>query len=105
MLSLLDGLSEPRAAYSNSMDFVGNPVEIRLGFFLGSPSGRFKVAEVIMAPMVAKALSRMLPDRIKAWEKDNGFITLPEDIDLLESLFQVKLRPVGDPNEPPDVSN
>ena len=94
MIDMASMFGEPRAGYSNAMEFVGNSIEIRLVFYLGSPSGqRYKTAEVIMAPLVAKALSRLLPERIKDWEKENGFINMPEDKDLLEGLFQVKLRP------------
>jgi hypothetical protein len=105
MFDLL-GISEPKAIYSNSLDFLGNPLEIRIAFSLSSPTGtRHKVAEIILAPIVAKALARILPERIKDWEQTNGFINMPEDKDLLESLFQVKLRPGPIPpdEEPPSA--
>ena len=99
MIDLL-GMNEPRAVYANSLDFLGNPLEIRIAFSLGSPTGaRIKVAEVILAPIVAKALARILPERIKDWEKTNGFINMPEDKDLLDSLYQVKLRPEPSPTD------
>ena len=105
MIDLL-GMNEPRATYANSLDFLGNPLEIRIAFFLGSPAGsRYKVAEVILAPIVAKALARILPERVKDWEKENGFINMPEDKDLLESLFQVKLRPEPIPPEEPPTGD
>jgi hypothetical protein len=104
MLDMTSMFGEPRAGYSNALEFVGNSIEIRLVFYLGSPSGhRHKTAEVIMAPLVAKALSRLLPERIKDWEKENGFINMPEDKDLLEGLFQVKLQPEPPPPEAPDA--
>ena len=104
MLEFL-GMNEVKPGYANGMEFMGNTVEIRLHFFLASSNGgRIRVAEIILAPIVAKALYRMMGENIKAWEKDHGFITLPEDVDLLESLFQVKLRPSGAPPSTPEES-
>lgn len=93
-----------KPVYANGMEFLGNPVEIRLAFFLGSMNGgKIRAAEVILAPIVAKALSRMMVEHIKEWEKDNGFINMPEDVKLLEGLFNVKLQHRDLPPENPDA--
>lgn len=105
MLDLLD-ITERRAAYANSVEMVANAFEIRLLFSLSSPNGqKSRSAEVIMPPIVAKVLSKLLPDRIKIWENDFGFINIPEDVQLLEELFNVKLRPAGPPQPPSEDPN
>lgn len=103
MLSLLGGPlpDDVKPVYSNKVGMWGSPQEIRLMFYLGSPGAPdLMQAEVIMSPMLAKGLSRYLPEKIKAWEDSYGVISMPEDKDLLESLFQVKLG--GDPEGEPD---
>ena len=79
--------------------FVGNLVEIRLRFRRIHPIGNDQeVAEIIMHPMVAKGLVRMMEKSIKEWEKDHGEIHMPDDVGLLEQLFRAKFRP-GEENE------
>ena len=48
-------------------------------------------AEIILAPMMVKGILRYLPEKLAEWEKENGPIYMPEDVELLENLFQVKL--------------
>mgnify|MGYP001597739435 CR=1 FL=1 len=99
-LSGLD-IDSQRPVYANTIDMVANEFEIRLAFYMASPRGpRLKVAEIIMAPIVAKVLTKLMPERIKMWEDANGYINLPDDVALLESLFGVKLQPRQGP--PPD---
>ena len=103
MLSFLGGPppDDVKPVYSNKVGMWGSPQEIRLMFYLGSPGvPDMVVAEIIMSPMLAKGLSRYLPEKIKAWEDSYGVISMPEDKDLLESLFQVKLD--GGPEGEPD---
>lgn len=103
MLDLISGLEfdSPRPVYANTIDMIANEFEIRLAFYTASAYGpRLKVAEIIMAPMVAKVLTKLMPERIKQWEGANGHIDLPDDVALLENLFGVKLQPRQGP--PPD---
>ena len=96
MLNLFD-LEDKKPGYANTVEMVANAFEIRLVFGLSSPNGnKLRVSEVIMPPIIAKVLGRLLPDRIKEWEKEFGFIDIPDDVALLENLFGVKMRPATD---------
>lgn len=103
MLSMLGvGDASPKPEYSNQIEFIGNPVEIRLRFNRIHPGGGDQIAaEIIMHPMVAKGMARMMMQRIQEWEKDNGEIFMPDDVKLIEDFFRATLhRPGGE--EPKD---
>ena len=94
MLQFLGGppQQEFTPLYANKVGMIGNPQEIRLLFYLGSMGSQdILQAEIILAPMMVKGILRYLPEKLAEWEKDNGPIYMPEDVELLESLFQVKL--------------
>lgn len=93
---------DPKPLYSNKVGMWGSPQEIRLLFFIGSPGTPDTVqAEIIISPMLAKGISRYLPEKVKEWENMYGLISMPEDKALLEALFQTKLgnEPEGEPED------
>jgi len=91
----------PKPEYANQIEFVGNPVEIRLRFTRIHPHAMPEtVAEIILHPLVAKGLHRMLTAKIPEWEKVYGEIFMPDDVGLLESLFGAPMKRPGEEDEP-----
>ena len=101
MLQFLGGgQQEIKPLYSNKVGMMGNPQEIRLLFYLGSIGAPdILQAEIILSPMMVKGILRYLPNKLAEWEQEFGTINMPEDVELLEKLFQVKLT--DDPEDEP----
>ena len=86
----------PKPEYANQIEFIGNPIEIRLRFHRIHPGAPDQaVGEIIMHPMVVKGLARMMTNKVKDWEKEHGEIFMPDDVKLLESFFGGKLARPG----------
>ena len=101
LTTFLDPRQPP--AYANQVEFLGNPAEIRLRFYLSHPGHRSSIsAEIILPPMVAKGVALMLQAKIEEWESEYGIITLPDDVRLLESLFGAQIGPKKNPGDEDD---
>lgn len=74
--------------YSNHAEIGHNMVEIRIRFnFVGAGNvGRLQ-SEIVMSPVVAKALLHLLTEEIKLFETNVAPIYMPDDKSGLEALF------------------
>ncbi len=66
--------------YTNFAECGFTPWDIRLLFCQTGETGLTKMATVIMAPAMVKALVNLLNVNLKGYETDNGEIKLPESL-------------------------
>jgi Protein of unknown function (DUF3467) len=66
--------------YANFAECGFTPWDIRILFCQTGETGLTKMATVIMAPPMVKALANLLNVNIKNYEADNGEIKMPESL-------------------------
>lgn len=89
-MNIEDLLRDPNESskYSNHAEIGHNMIEIRMRFnFVGTGGLSRLQSEIIMSPVVAKALLHLLTEEIKIFETDVSPIYMPDDKSGLEALF------------------
>ena len=74
--------------YTNVAEVGYNSIEIRLKFGFSEGGGRqVNVIELVMSPILAKIVARMLTEEVQHYETNIGPIYMPNDASGLKALF------------------
>ena len=79
---------EAPVRYTNVAEVGYNSIEIRLKFGFSEGGGRqSSVIELVMSPILAKIVARMLGEEVQHYETNIGPIYMPNDASGLKALF------------------
>ena len=87
---ILGGNSSSEPLYANHAEVTHNSMEIKLRFNKATPSYHKTETEIILPPIVAKALVKLIQEEVETYETEVGPIYMPDDMSGIKGLFGVK---------------
>ena len=85
---LIADVSLTPVRYTNVAEVGYNSIEIRLKFgFLEGAGRQSGVIELVMSPVLAKVVAKMLNEEVQHYETNIGPIYMPNDASGLKALF------------------
>lgn len=87
---------EVEPVYCNFVEIGHNVIEMRIRFSLVGMDHQRLVTEVVMPPVIAKAMVTMLNEQVQSYENLVGPIYMPDDKKGLEGLFGAKVEKADD---------
>jgi hypothetical protein len=89
-LARLLGATGQEPMYANHAEVTHNSMEIKLRFNKMTPSYHKTETEIILPPIVAKALIQLVRDEVDTYEREIGPIYMPDDMSGIKGLFGVE---------------
>ena len=99
IIQLLTGGGGKEPIYSNHAEVTHNSMEIKIRFNKMSPTYQKMEVELILPPIIAKALVTMLTVEIDTYEQKVGPIYMPDDMSGILGLFGIQKGVEGDDKE------
>ena len=85
---LIEDVNLTPVCYTNVAEVGYNAIEIRLKFgFLENAGRQSGVIELVMSPVLAKVVAKMLTEEVQLYETNIGPIYMPNDSSGLKALF------------------
>lgn len=81
------GTTEPQ--YANHVEVTHNAMEIKIRFNKATPAFQKVEAEIILPPIIAKALVQLILVEVETYERDIGPIYMPDDMSGILGLFGI----------------
>ena len=89
-LAQLLGGSSQEPMYANHAEVTHNSMEVKIRFNKMTPEYHKTEAEIILPPIVAKALISLLKEEVDTYEREVGPIYMPDDMSGIKGLFGVE---------------
>ena len=90
IIQLLTGGSGKEPLYANHAEVTHNSMEIKIRFNKMSPHYQKMEVELILPPIIAKALVTLLVAEVDTYEQKVGPIYMPDDMSGILGLFGIK---------------
>jgi len=89
-LAQLLGGNGQEPMYANHAEVTHNSMELKMRFNKMTPVFHKTEVEIILPPIVAKALIQLLKDEVDTYEREIGPIYMPDDMSGIKGLFGVE---------------